>query len=244
MKKILCIICLLFSIMSYSQNHHWGYEGAESPDHWGELESGKLCGTGMAQSPINVTGSKLNKKLPQITFKYNPCEINDITDNGHSLQFDFRTGGTIAYKNKIYNLVQFHAHEESEHTIDGVRYPLELHFVHKAADGSILVIGVMVKDGNENTYFEKLKVFKNIAKNSKIDTLINFDPEKLYPQKHSYYTYSGSLTTPPCSESVDWIIFKNPITMTVAEIEEIKQHLPKSNNRPIQPLNDRVISNN
>ncbi|WP_415325517.1 carbonic anhydrase family protein [Chryseobacterium sp. MMS23-Vi53] len=99
----------------------------------------------------------------------------------------------------------------------------------------------MVKEGEENSYFEKLNVFKSLAKNGKEDTNITFNPEKMYPKNKSYYQYSGSLTTPPCSDNVTWIVFKNPINMSENEIKDIAKHLPKNNNRPIQPLNDRKI---
>lgn len=244
MKKTCLFLSILAATIGFSQNHHWGYEGDSSPEHWGEFEEGKQCGIGKFQSPINISQSKFKKDLSPILFNYGSGEIEDIEDNGHSLQFDFKSGSSITYNKKVYSLVQFHAHEESEHTVDRVRYPLELHFVHKANDGSVLVIGVLVKEGDINSYFEKLEVFKSLKGFEKIDTSIKFNPENLYPKNKSYFTYLGSLTTPPCTENVTWIIFKNPITMTNEEIDEIKYHLPKTNNRPLQPLNGRSIFNN
>lgn len=246
MKKIVCLAGFLSFAIAFSQNHQWGYEGQESPEHWGETEEGKQCGLGQYQSPININVARttVDKKLPKIIFNYGDGSVNSIVDNGHSLEFDFKQGSSITYNNKVYNLAQFHAHEESEHTVDGVRYPLELHFVHKAADGSALVIGVLVKQGEENSYFEKLKVFQTLSKNGKVNTDVNFNPEKMYPKDKSYYYYIGSLTTPPCAENVTWIVFKNPITMSEEEIAEIAKHLPKSNNRPVQPLHGRKITHN
>ncbi|WP_144340432.1 carbonic anhydrase family protein, partial [Snodgrassella alvi] len=122
--------------------------------------------------------------------------------------------------------------------------PLELHFVHQAADHSNLVVAVFVQEGQQNSYFEKLSVFKKLAKNGSENTDIIFNPEHLYPHNHSYYRYTGSLTTPPCSEPVTWILFRQPITLSKAEIAEIAKYLPKNNNRPVQPLNNRIIENN
>jgi carbonic anhydrase len=243
MKKILISIISLFPMLFISAQQHWSYEGQESPEHWSEIKGNEKCGQSKSQSPINIITSKTkNDKNPdKLHFSYDYGDIKDIEDNGHSLQFDFKEGNFITYSGKKYTLIQFHAHEESEHTIDGIRYPLELHFVHKAVDGSVLVIGAMVKEGEENSYFEKLKIFKNLAKHSKEDTDIIFNPEKMYPKNKGYYSYSGSLTTPPCSDNVTWIIFKDPIEMTEEEIVEISKHLPKSNNRPLQPLNGRKI---
>lgn len=243
MKKFI-ITLSLFSLALVNAQQHWGYEGKESPEHWSELEGNEKCGQSKIQSPINIVTSKVinEKVIKDIGLNYKSSDIKDITDNGHTLQFDFKDGSYVTYDHKKYFLIQFHAHEESEHTVDGVRYPLELHFVHKALDGSVLVLGVLVKEGNENSYFERLKVFKELGKNGKFDTEIEFNPEKMYPKNKSYYTYFGSLTTPPCSDNVTWIVFKNPVEMTEDEIEEVAKHLPKSNNRPIQPLNGRKVS--
>ncbi|MEN4761884.1 MULTISPECIES: carbonic anhydrase family protein [unclassified Chryseobacterium] len=243
MKKIILSISLL-SLGFVNAQQHWGYEGNESPEHWGEMTGNEKCGQSKSQSPINIVTSKVvpGKGIKNIGFNYDKSDIKDINDNGHTLQFDFKDGNFVTYDNKKYFLMQFHAHEESEHKIDGIRYPLELHFVHKALDGSVLVLGVMVKEGKENSYFEKLKVFKTLAKEKKEDTDIIFNPEKMYPKNKSYFTYAGSLTTPPCSDNVTWIVFKNPIEMTEDEIEDIAKHLPKSNNRSIQPLNGRKVS--
>ncbi len=245
MKKIIYSLALLGITVANAQEH-WSYEGDTSPEHWAELGIGTTCGVSKSQSPINIytENVKLDKSLPKLSFNYDLGDIKDIEDNGHSLQFDFKEGSYITFNGKKYALYQFHAHEESEHTIDGVRYPLELHFVHIAEDKSVTVIGVMVKEGSENSYFERLKVFKTLEKGAKEDTDIEFNPEKLFPKNKDFYTYQGSLTTPPCSDNVTWIVFKNPITLSENEVNDIAAHLPKSNTRPIQPLNGRTISAN
>ena len=210
----------------------------------GKIADAQTCSTGKTQSPIDIFDSKTNHKLPPLKFDYRHADIKQIVDNGHSLQFNFDSSSNPTYNNKTYTLVQFHAHEPAEHTINGIRYPLELHFVHQAADHSNLVVAVFVQEGQQNSYFEKLSVFKKLAKNGSENTDILFNPEHLYPHNHSYYRYTGSLTTPPCSEPVTWILFRQPITLSKAEIAEIAQYLPKNNNRPVQPLNNRIIENN
>ena len=245
MKKLFLTAGVLALGFVQAQHSEWGYQGAGSPEHWGEIEGAGKCGQSQKQSPINIVTQKVKAgaSMNALKFNYNLGDVKDIVDNGHSLQFDFKEGSYITYEGKKYNLYQFHAHEESEHTIDGIRYPLELHFVHIAEDkSSVLVIGVMVKDGEENSYFEKLKVFKTLAKNGKEETDIAFNPEQMYPKNKNFYTYQGSLTTPPCSDNVTWVVFKDPITMSESEIEDIEKHLPKSNNRPVQPLNGRTVS--
>ncbi len=244
MKKFILGLGVLSAGLTSAQHSDWGYTGDTAPEKWGYIQGAEKCGQSKSQSPINIVNTKvkLNGKLPAPKFNYSLGDVKDIVDNGHSLQFDFKEGSYMEFEGTKYMLIQFHAHEESEHTIDGVRYPLELHFVHKSAAGKIIVVGVMVKEGEENSYFEKLKVFKSLAKNAKEDTDIAFDPEKMYPTNKAYYTYEGSLTTPPCSDQVTWIVFKNPITMTEGEIEDVAKHLPKSNNRPVQPINGRVVN--
>ncbi|PIT54170.1 hypothetical protein BHC44_04875 [Snodgrassella alvi] len=227
-----------------AEHTHWGYQGDNAPENWGKMADAQTCTTGKTQSPIDIFASKTNQKLPKLKFNYRHADIKQIVDNGHSLQFNFGSNSTLTHNNKTYTLVQFHAHEPAEHTINGIRYPLELHFVHQSADHSNLVVAVFVEEGKENSYFEKLSVFKKLAKNGSENTDIIFNPAHLYPQQHKYYRYTGSLTTPPCSEPVIWILFRQPISLSKAEIEEISHYLPKNNNRPIQPLNNRIIENN
>ncbi|MCX8747561.1 carbonic anhydrase family protein [Snodgrassella sp. B3800] len=245
MKKSILGLCLTLGLAgSAMAQTHWGYQGDYAPDNWGKMSDAQTCSTGKTQSPIDIFNSKTNHKLPPLNFDYRHADIKQIVDNGHSLQFNFDSNSNLTYNNKTYTLVQFHAHEPAEHTINGIRYPLELHFVHQAADHSNLVVAVFVQEGQQNSYFEKLSVFKKLAKNGSENTDILFNPEHLYPHNHSYYRYTGSLTTPPCSEPVTWILFRQPITLSKAEIAEIAQYLPKNNNRPVQQLNNRIIENN
>ncbi|WP_370387710.1 carbonic anhydrase [Snodgrassella alvi] len=245
MKKSILGLCLTLGLASSAMAQtHWGYQGDYAPENWGKMSDAQTCSTGKTQSPIDIFDSKTNHKLPPLKFDYRHADIKQIVDNGHSLQFNFDSNSNLTYNNKTYTLVQFHAHEPAEHTINGIRYPLELHFVHQAADHSNLVVAVFVQEGQQNSYFEKLSVFKKLAKNGSENTDILFNPEHLYPHNHSYYRYTGSLTTPPCSEPVTWILFRQPITLSKAEIAEIAQYLPKNNNRPVQPLNNRIIENN
>lgn len=246
MRKNILALCLSLGLATsaMAEQTHWGYQGDNAPENWGNLPDAQTCASGKTQSPIDIFDGKNNKQLPALKFNYQHADIKQIIDNGHSLQFNFDANSTFSYENKTYKLVQFHAHEPAEHTINGVRYPLELHFVHQAADHSNLVIAVFVQEGKENSYFEKLSVFKQLVKNSSENTDILFNPEHIYPKNHSYYRYTGSLTTPPCSEPVTWILFRQPITLSKDEIEEISHYLPKNNNRPVQPLNNRIIENN
>lgn len=195
------------------------------------MADAQTCSTGKTPSPIDIFDSKTNHKLPPLKFDYRHADIKQIVDNGHSLQFNFDSNSNPTYKNKTYTLVQFHAHEPAEHTINGIRYPLELHFVHQAADHSNLVVAVFVQEGQQNSYFENCLYSKNWLKMVAKIPISIFNPEHLYPHNHSYYRYTGSLTTPLCSEPITWILFRQPITLSKAEIA---QYLPKNNNRTIE----------
>ena len=244
MKKNILLALLCSTSIVWAHDDHWGYEGDLAPQNWGTMNNAHLCSIGQRQSPIDIFDSVADQKLPLIHFHYNPSYITKIVDNGHSLQFNVKQGSTITYNNKVYTLMQFHVHEPAEHTIDGIRYPLELHFVHQAKDGSTLVMAVLVKEGLTNSYFEKLSLYRNLAKAESADVEITLNPENLLPQDKTYYTYQGSLTTPPCTESVIWIVFKQPITMSPTQIQSLALHLPKNNNRPLQPLNGRIVTHN
>ncbi len=246
MKKV--ILALFLSILSFgfAQEVHWGYKGDVGPEHWAEFEGAENCGTCTHQSPINIQTQNVvkTKSENKTLFQYKDGVIKDIIDNGHTLQFDFEKGTSLVYQNKTYELKQFHAHEGSEHLIDGVRYPLEFHFVHIANDGHVLVVGVLVKEGEDNGYFNRLDAFKDLDDGQFIKTSISFNPEKLYPLDKHYFTYTGSLTTPPCSGEVTWLVFQHPISLNENTIEEIGKHLPDNNFRPVQPLNGRVVYGN
>lgn len=246
MKKIILVLCLSLALTTsaMAEHAHWGYQGDNAPENWGKIADAHTCATGKTQSPIDIFASRTNQKLPKLKFNYRHANINKIANHGHSLHFYFGSNSTLTYNNTVYTLVQLHAHEPAEHTMNGVRYPLELHFVHQAADHSHLVVTVFVEESKENSYFEKMAILKQLAKNGNQNTNISFNPEQLYPHNRSYYRYTGSLTTPPCSESVTWILFRQPITLSKAEIEDISHYLAKNNNRPIQPLNNRIIENN
>ncbi|WP_128330411.1 carbonic anhydrase [Apibacter sp. HY039] len=247
MKKHLLNIPFLFALLflincssddtlidnTANNSSEWNYENT----NWGET-----CNCGKSQSPINITGYTLGTQNYNLTFDYKDGDVEEIMDNGHTLEFVFKEGAYATFNGKKYHLKQFHAHHRSEHTVSGISYPMELHFVHTADDGTNLVVAVFIKEGIEdNLAFETLNVFKDLKKNQAINVDIQFDPENIYPKERGYYYYGGSLTTPPCTENVSWVIFSQATALTSTEIHEIEDHLPYLNNRPLQALNGRVI---
>lgn len=217
---------------------HWEYEGEHGPEHWKELCTAYTSCGGQSQSPINVVGAEKDASLKAIQFSYTETKAA-IVNNGHTIQINCDEGSKVVIAGKEYKLAQFHYHANSEHQIEGKAFPLEVHFVNKAEDGNIAVVGVMFKEGKENALLSKyLKDFP--AAKGKVDAEGKIELAKLLPSNSSYYTYSGSLTTPPCSEIVTWFVMKTPVEASKEQLTKFASIL-KNNFRPIQALNGRKI---
>ncbi len=221
---------------------HWTYEGEEGPDHWGELMADyETCSTGTHQSPIDIV-APTSESLTDIAFNYEPTDLV-IKNNGHTIQVDYAEGSSITVDGTEYMLKQFHFHHPSEHTIAGVIYPMEMHLVHADADGNLAVVGVLIKEGAaDNDAFAS--VWANLPAEEMEPTSIDYetvDAAELLPTDHSYDTYSGSLTTPPCSENVKWLVLTTPIELSVEQISAFTD-IFELNARPVQPLNDRSVT--
>jgi len=230
-------------IDNHKDKKHWSYEGETSPENWAEIEKDSDCG-GMSQSPINITVNDVTESSSQNNLKIlysRETKLNKVVNNGHSIQFDFDKGDSINYNDKIYQLIQLHLHEPSEHTINGVRYPIEIHLVHKSNQGELTVLSVLGEEGKESEFFEFFESFLPIenGKSKIIDHKLPLI--ELQPKKRDYYSYSGSLTTPPCSENVNWIIFKNQMQVSHDEIMHFKENMPLNNYRNVQAINDRTV---
>ncbi|MBI5234429.1 MAG: carbonic anhydrase [Deltaproteobacteria bacterium] len=218
---------------------HWTYEGHEGPEHWGALSPDfKACSEGSNQSPIDIQGQALSD-LEDITFIYNASK-GSIVNNGHTIQVNCDKGSSIKVNGKTYELLQFHFHGPSEHTINGKSFDLELHLVHKNVDGELAVIGVMIEKGAHNNGLDEIwgKFPQEAGEKEALDQPI--DIAAVMPRSKTYITYQGSLTTPPCTEGVAWFVLKTPIQMSGEQLEEFA-HIIKKNNRPVQPLNNRKI---
>jgi carbonic anhydrase len=239
----------------------WSYHGTESPAHWGQLSPAfKLCGNGKTQSPIDIADVKEEtKNALTIHYQSDPLVILEngettliidgtqtITNTGHGLQVSFPTDyekEVMTFEGKDYQLVQFHMHTPSENKLDGKAFPLEIHFVHQGADGTVAVIGVFVKIGEENPALQK--IITHIPKKIGVPKTIEgqkIDPKDLIPDAQAYYKFMGSLTTPPCSEGLQWIVIKEAITASPEQIAKIKAAGETDNARPLQPLNNRSIA--
>ncbi len=222
---------------SVSWSHHKGEIG---PENWANLcDTFSKCG-GKAQSPINLVTKKIavDDSLTAPTFSYGESKV-DIINNSHTVQFNISGKNQVNLDGKEYTLLQFHYHALSEHTIDGKYFPLEVHFVHKHSDTDFAVLGVMFEEGEKNELLDKyLADFPTSKGEFKSDA--DIDLLSLLPKDKSYYNSQGSLTTPPCSEVVNWYVLKTPVTASKEQLKQFSKIL-NNNYRPIMPLNDRAV---
>jgi carbonic anhydrase len=217
---------------------HWTYTEKEGPEHWADLCTDYSSCGGKTQSPIDIIDAAHDSTLTPIIFNYTTTKTH-IVNNGHTVQFNCDAGSKLTINGTEYDLLQFHFHGLSEHKVAGKHFPLEVHFVNMASDNNYAVIGVFFEEGFENALFSSyLSHFPH--KKDAYDADTEIDLSSLFPTNKSYYNYSGSLTTPPCSEIVNWYVLKNTVTASAEQITEFQEVLHK-NYRPVQPVNEREI---
>ena len=222
-----------------AEGPHWSYQGHGGPAEWGELDPAfATCQLGKLQSPIDIRGAKA-ADLPAIKFDYKPSPLK-VIDNGHSIQVNYAPGSSIDVGGTRYELVQFHFHKPSEEKIDGKAHAMVAHLVHKGADGKLAVVAVLLDDGGTNSTIDT--IWKNLPQEKGKEVAVNatVDVATLLPADHGYYTFQGSLTTPPCSEDVRWFVLKTPLKIAGSEITAFGKIYPM-NARPSQPLNGRTL---
>ncbi|MFS4481406.1 carbonic anhydrase [Hyunsoonleella sp. 2307UL5-6] len=228
---------------SYKKYLHWSYSGETSPEHWIEIEKNSDC-NGKHQSPINIIHQNVDSVALQgdLKIQYTPLTLlKKVENNGHSIQFDFEAGDSINYKNETYYLKQIHFHEPSEHKINGLIYPIEIHLVHISKSGNITVLGLLGEEGVESQLFEFFESFLPLENGTAKDIHQTIDLSGLLLEDKHYYAYGGSLTTPPCSEGVNWIVFKEPLILSVEEVIKLRNNMPLNNYRNEQAINNRVV---
>lgn len=231
-------------------SNHWGYEGVEGPDHWAMLQPSYMtCEAGRQQSPINIEMPRHGENQEELTFHYQPTPLT-VRNNGHTIQVNYQEGSYLRLNGKSYKLRQFHVHDPSEHHIDGKTYPMEMHLVHQDDAGHTLVVGLLLAFGKENLAFsrtgdwlERHKGQRLPSKEGEVFTDAPFNLMDLIPSNTHHFSYHGSLTTPPCSEGVQWIVLKTPIEISKVQGERFITTIGP-NARPLQPLEGREIKEN
>jgi carbonic anhydrase len=224
MKKLLVVvIVLLISSLAYagqgSGGHgdaghavHWGYAGHQGPEHWGEL-----------------------------SHDYYEVGGNEVLNNGHTIQLNFSPGSNISVDGREFELKQYHFHAPSENHINGNSYPMEAHLVHADKAGNLAVVGVMFVEGETNTSLASVWSFMPGIEGGRQNLPAGVSAEGLLPANRDYYRFNGSLTTPPCTEGVLWLVMKMPVMASKDQIGKFVQVMKHPNNRPIQPINARVV---
>lgn len=219
---------------------HWAYEGKEGPENWAKLKPEfATCDAGRNQSPINIDAVidaplKPLKGIQKVAAK-------EILNNGHTVQANFKFGNMLLLDDVPYQMKQVHFHAPSENTIKGKSFPLEAHFVHADKNGNLSVIGVMFKEGKANSGLEKLWAQMPKDTGAPIPLKAKVSAGEMIPDNRDYYRFSGSLTTPPCSEGVRWLLLKTPMTASKEQITAFEAVMKHHNNRPVQPLNGRLV---
>jgi carbonic anhydrase len=234
----LAAVCPLAAAAAGEQ--HWSYQGATGPAGWGSLEADfKSCSLGLEQSPIDLRGP-VRASVGALRVGYRPAPLR-VWNNGHTIQCNYAPGSSMTIHGRTYGLVQFHFHTPSEHTLGGEHAPLELHLVHQDENKNLAVLGVFLKEGQENAALEPIWAHAPASEGPEREIPgVQIDAADLVPAADAYYTYLGSLTTPPCSEGVRWIVLARAITLSSAQIAKFKSIFPM-NARPTQPLNQRFV---
>ncbi len=215
---------------------HWGYEGAMGPERWGSQFP--VCGTGQSQSPLNIKGPFVKGRIG-VTADYKVGPLR-LLNNGHTIQVNVPDGSKLRVDGVPYDLVQFHFHRPSEEQIDGKPMEMVVHFVHKGAAGKLVVLGVLLKEGNENPGIKTLWSHAPAVEGPEVAPQeVVFNPGNLLPKEFDFYSYEGSLTTPPCTEGVRFFILRTPVNISRDQVSGFPF---RRNARPVQPLNQRIIT--
>src|SRR5471030_2116728 len=238
-KKAAAVAAVVAAAPVIRHGTHWAYEGEDGPANWANVNvDWAKCGNGKRQSPIDIRdGMKVD--LEQITFDYHPSSFN-VTDNGHTVQVQVGGGNFITVQDRMYELTEFHFHRPSEERINGRGYEMVVHLVHRDGEGHIAILALLIERGKPQSAIQT--VWNNLPL-EKFDTAapaIVLDPNDLLPQRREYFTFMGSLTTPPCTEGVLWLVMKEPIQASPAQMALFSRLYPY-NARPTQPSSGRII---
>jgi carbonic anhydrase len=221
---------------------HWGYAGHGGPEHWGDLAPEfEPCEEGHTQSPIDLAGT-----TPGVSPGYAAAYAEHtptLRNNGHTIQVGYPAGSALTIGAERFELLQYHFHTPSEHTVAGARYPMELHLVHRGPGGRLAVLGVLLREGAHNAAYAPLLENLPGVEGEERTAAASFRADALLPDAGrdlNGYRYAGSLTTPPCSEEVDWHVLPRPVELSAAQIARFRSVFPV-NSRPVQPLQGRTV---
>ena len=221
----------------------WSYQGAKGPEHWGDLDPDyAACKNGKEQSPIDIQTTQ-KAKLPALRFAYKNGPLNIINNGYTAVRVDYSpgNGNFLIVDGKRYELTQFHFHRPSEEHIHGKPYDMVIHLMHRASDGNVVGVAVLLKAGEANAAIARLwEHMPTVAGKDHLIAGVEIDPANLLPKDAGYYMYKGSQTAPPCTEDVTWFVLKTPVDVSVEQINAFAKLYPHDV-RPVQPLNGRTV---
>jgi carbonic anhydrase len=221
---------------------HWSYEGINGPQAWGKLKPDfNVCALGKRQSPINIEDSStLQGPAEPLLFNYT-ASSGSVVNNGHTIQVDLYGDNSVTVRGSTYKLLQFHFHTPSEEQINYRNYAMVAHLVHKNNEGQLAVVAVLLDAGVANALIDKVWTYMPLDTGDRVRMPVGLiDMNELLPKDQRYYQFMGSLTTPPCTEGVLWMVLKQPTAVSREQIRLFTQLFPR-NARPVQPVNGRAV---
>lgn len=221
---------------------HWGYAGAQGPEHWAAMKPEfRTCATGLRQSPVHIEeATTLQGPAEPLGFSYQPSG-GSVVNNGHTIQVDLDGDNTLTVRGSTYKLLQFHFHHPAEEKVNHQGFAMVAHLVHRNAEGQLAVVAVLIDPGEANSFIHKVWTHMPLDTGDRVPLPAGLiDMKDLLPQDQRYYQFMGSLTTPPCTEGVLWMVMKQPVTVSREQLRLFTQQFPM-NARPVQALNGRVV---
>lgn len=217
----------------------WSYSGAQAPEHWAELDADFSACAGRNQSPVDIRDT-VSAELPSIAPSYRAGGL-EFVNNGHSVQVNYAPGSHLDIDGIRFELKQFHFHSPSEHHVEGKSFALENHLVHADANNNLLVLALLYEEGAADVALDELVPLLPQEAGASIPIAAAVDAAALLPADLSYYRLNGSLTTPPCSEGVRWLVLKQPLSASAAQVQAFAAAMNAPNNRPVQPAGARLV---
>ena len=222
----------------------WSYTGPRGAEHWAQLDPSYAACGGKEQSPVDIHGA-VKAQLPPLHFEYKSEALQYLINNGYTVRVNYHdapgAGGALLVGGERYQLTQFHFHRPSEETIDGKHAPMVLHLMHASASGKVVGVAVLLIEGKPNAAVQQIWDHMPMVKGSEHDVPgVMINPAEMLPRTLGYYSYMGSITAPPCTEGVQWIILKTPVEVSPAQVAAFAKLYP-NDVRPVQPLNGRLV---
>ena len=222
----------------------WDYSGPRGAEHWSELDPAyRTCNSGQEQSPIDIRSAR-KAQLPPLQFDYSSEPLKYVINNAHTIRVDYHdrpgSGSYLVVGGERYQLTQFHFHRPSEEYVHGKPYDMVLHLMHRAPDGKVVGVAVLLTAGHANSTIEKVWQHMPRSEGRLAVTAVTLNPAGMLPRDTRYYRYEGSQTAPPCTEGVTWLVLETPVEIAPEQIRAFAALYPHDV-RPIQPLNGREV---